>query len=1099
MQKTILLGLMMVVVCFLLGTECRAQTVATIVGTVTDQSGAVVPSARVDLVNQATQFKLAVKTNSKGQYVASSIPTGPYEITVEKTGFETLRRSGILLHLATTLSVDLQLRVGSEIQKVSVHASAPLLQSQTATVSSLVNSRQMVALPLVSRDFTDLVLLSPGAHSGSAGNLSQNGSAYSINGSTDYSVNGSFAAYNSYFVDGIEDRSLWLNTMVIAPIVDSIKEYRVKTSNYSALYGGSAGAVTVVETKSGTNRFHGDAWEFLRNDALDANTFFNNRAGISRPPFRQNEFGGTFGGPIIHNKTFFFGDYQGIRTTEPQTSTLTIPTIAQRTMVESGDFSGLGTTIYNPYSVSTNAQGQSVRAAFPGNIIPTSMLDKPAVNLMKLLPKPTSSAAVNNFTFNPEGTQRTDQFDIRVDQNLSSSSRLFFKYSYYNEDQLSPGGIPVPQNSLGVLAQPLGASTLTIPLVNQIGTIGYTKTISPTTVNQAHFGIIRWNLHVEPFDETNDAATIGIPGVKISEYSGGLPNFGVAGISSLGDTLTYPEDDAFVTLQLDDTLTKIIGSHTLSLGFIYLHNTFNGYSAFPDRGSFNFNGQFTRQIGTSSSATALADFALGIPDSASRAELTAPFAMRFWSLAPFVNDSWRVTNRLTWQFGLRYSLQMPPLDAHNHWANFDVATGKLLLAGINGNSRRLINPDLDNFAPSMGLAYSLNHKTVLRAGAGMSYEYALNGGNQLYKNSPYFLQQVISTDENGIPPLTLSQGLPLPVAPPLNNEAALSSGSFTGFAPNFQVPRILQWSFGIERQLKPSMMLDVSYVGTRGIDLMTNGYDYNQAPPGPGAPDPRRPLYSLNPNVTSINWHDNCCGSDYNSLQVSVNKRFSHGLQFGASYTYASFLTNAPNINGGGVTIQNARCFSCAWGPALSDYTNVLTFNHVYELPFGPDRRFLSHGIGADILGNWNLNGIWTFDSGPKFTPTLSTNVSNATFNINEHQRPNAIANGNLPGGQRSINHWFNTSAFVAPAQYTFGNAGTGILTGPGYFDADLALIRHFRINERFGLNYRLEMFNAFNRANFNNPNSDIGTPLAGVISSTEPARIIQMALKLTF
>jgi hypothetical protein len=282
-------------------TACWAQDVATIVGTITDQSGAVVPGARVTLVNQGTAFRRVVETNASGQYVASAIPTGAYQITVEKTGFETVRRSGIDLHVATTVSIN--------AQSITVNASAPSLESETATVSGLVNNRQMEALPLVSRDFTDLVLLTPGAHPASDVNSVQNGSPYSIRASADYSVNGSFDSYNSYLVDGIIDRSLWHNILVVVPVVDSIQEYRVMTSNYSAQHGESSGAVTEIETKSGTNQFHGDAWEFLRNTVFDANNFFNNRAGISRPAFHQNEFGATFGGPLVHNKTFFFGDY----------------------------------------------------------------------------------------------------------------------------------------------------------------------------------------------------------------------------------------------------------------------------------------------------------------------------------------------------------------------------------------------------------------------------------------------------------------------------------------------------------------------------------------------------------------------------------------------------------------------------------------------------------------------------------------------------------------------------------------------------------------------------------------------------------------------
>jgi Carboxypeptidase regulatory-like domain len=424
----------------------HSQGTASLVGTVTDQSGASVADAQVTVVNTATQFTRTVPTNANGEYVVSAIPTGAYVVTVAKPGFETLQRSGVQLTTASRLQVDLQLAVGSQTQTISVNATTPLLQSQSAEVSSLVDSRQMVALPLVSRDFTDLVLLTPGAHVGSASNLAEGGSPYAMRGGANYSVNGAVAAGNSYLVDGIYNRNLWLNTLIMVPVVDAIQEYRVMTSNYTAEYGESAGAVTEVATKSGTNEFHGVAWEFLRNDKLNANTFFNNRNGIARPGFRRNEFGATFGGPIVRNKTFFFGDYEGIRLTQPQTYTSTIPTLAQQQMVKTGNFSALGTTIYNPYSTVLQ-NGARVRVPFANNQIPANLLDPAAIRLFSLLPAPTSPRSTNNYVFNPALTQQTNQFDIRLDQNLGTSDRLFFRYSYDNSTQVAPGVIPSPTNA----------------------------------------------------------------------------------------------------------------------------------------------------------------------------------------------------------------------------------------------------------------------------------------------------------------------------------------------------------------------------------------------------------------------------------------------------------------------------------------------------------------------------------------------------------------------------------------------------------------------------------------------------------------------------
>jgi hypothetical protein len=1080
----------------------QAQDTATIVGSVTDPSGAAVPVARVTLVNLATQFTRVVDTNAAGQFVAPSIPTGEYSVSAMKAGFQKLTRSGIQVTAVSTVTVDLQLVVGSETQTVSVTDSAALVQDQTATVSGLVTTMQIAQLPLATRGFTDLVLLSPGAHSGASSNLTEGGSPYAMRAGANFSVNGSIPQANSYLVDGIYNRNLWLNTLVMVPVVDAIQEYRVMTSNYGAEYGESAGAVTQVETKSGTNEFHGDAFEFFRNNVLNANLFFNNRQGVARPPFRRNEFGGTFGGPIIKNRTFFFADYQGLRLTQPQTYTSTIPTTALQQMVITGDFSGLGSTIYNPYTTTTAADGTVTRAAFPNNRIPTSLLDPVAVKLFGMLPAPTSPGATNNYTFNPALTQRTDQFDARIDQTIGSSDRLFFRYGYDNSNQVVPGVLPSPANSSVPIGPYLstGAAGTTTPLVNQAATLGFTKVLSPRTISATHFGMVRWNANITPLGiGFNTASAIGMPGININNKSGGLPAFTITGYQQLGDNSTYPENSQITTFQYDSSITLIRGSHTIKTGILLLRHRFNGFSAFPTRGTFDFNGQYSRQIGSTSSQTALADFALGATDAVNRNILDGGFGMRVWTLAPFVQDTWRVNDRLTAELGLRWEVDAPPYDVHDHWSNLNMNTGMLQVAGVNGNSRRLRNFDMNTFAPRIGLTYALtsDRKTVVRSGFGISYVDMCAGGAQLYKNPPYFFNQVISTSIGAPPVTTLSAGLPTPVPPSLDDPIALSTGSFNVWDQALRQTEMVQWSFGVQRELHRDLVLDVSYVGTRGLRILVNSLNMNQSVPGAGAQNPRRPYYSINPNLVNVSYRTNAGDSKYESFQARLDKRFSAGLTFSLAYTYASYLADVGLVNGGGNSdIQNAYCVRCNWGPTPDDFTHVLTFNHLYQLPFGPKRTYLNHGLWSAVLGDWDVNGIWSYHSGMRFTPILGTNVSNSSGGGS--QRPNRTASGNLSSGQ-TIYHWFDTSAFAAPALYTFGNSGTGILTGPGYFDVDLGVVRTFRLTERFALNARAEAFNAFNRANFNAPNATIGTASAGVISGTLPARVIQLALKLAF
>lgn len=412
-------------------------TSGTIAGTVTDAAGAVIPGVRVVMTNEGTGFTRTAVTNALGQYVAYAMPPGRYRIEVEHTGFQRLVRTNIELTAADAITVDLRLTIGDVQQTIEVTEAAPLLQSQTATVSTLVSNQQMLEMPLQTRTFTALLLLGPGATTGSSGNL--NTSPYAMRGNVNISVNGSSAQNNSYFIDGMVNRNLWLSTLIMVPTVDSIQEMRVLTSNYSAEYGIAAGAITIVQTKSGTNRLRGSVYEFLRNDKLDANSFFNNRAGARRPVFRRNEFGGTLGGPILRDRTFYFADYQGIRIRQPQPSVATIPTLAHRNMVRTGDFSGLGAQVFDPFNLVDGPNNTRLRAPFAGNRIPASRLDPAARNVFALLPNPTSDAATRNLVFNPTRQQRTDQFDARIDQNVGSADRFFFKYSFDDTNLIVPG------------------------------------------------------------------------------------------------------------------------------------------------------------------------------------------------------------------------------------------------------------------------------------------------------------------------------------------------------------------------------------------------------------------------------------------------------------------------------------------------------------------------------------------------------------------------------------------------------------------------------------------------------------------------------------
>ena len=476
--------------------------------------------------------------------------------------------------------------------------------------------------------------------------------------------------------------------------------------------------------------------------------------------------------------------------------------------------------------------------------------------------------------------------------------------------------------------------------------------------------------------------------------------------------------------------------------------------------------------------------------------------MRFWQFNWFVEDTWRVTNRLTINIGVRHEIQAPPWDADDEWANLDLANPRLVLPNQDGFNRALRELDTNNIGPRIGISYRVTDSTVFRSGFGISYVEPGQGGGQLYKNQPFFFGQSISTDQNGVPELLTSDGIPSPVPPDISDPATIR-GNIQAWDMGLQLAQTVSWSAGIQQDLGFDTALDLSYVGTKGNRLVRQ-YNLNQSVPGPGGQAARRRFFEYMPLVTNVQYRTNAFNSSYHSLQTKVRKRYSDGLTLQLSYTYSKFLSNSQNINGGGNgPPQDFRCFACEWGPAPDDVRHRVIVNHFYELPFGKGRKYVSNGALAYIIGNWDLSGIWSMQTGRHFTPQMASSNSNSAGG--GPQRPHLAGNPVLSPGERTIDRWFDTrldesgAPFATPAQFTFGNQGRGILDGPGLFNVDLGIHRNFPIGEQFNINFRWEMFNAFNRANFNDPNASIGGNNAGRVLGTGPARVMQLGLKLEF
>lgn len=1071
----------------------------TINGTITDNTGSVIPDVLVTLANEGTGFTRNVTTNQSGQYVAEFFPIGKIRITAQKAGFSKLERKGVELTAADILTVDLQLALGSVQQSVEVTAEATLLQTQTQAVSSLVTNQQIAEMPLNQRIYTQVLQLMPGQSSATPN--PQASGTYSGLASNSYSVDGAQASNTAYLIDGLYNRGNWDNNIAMAPPVDGLQEVRVMAGTYSAEFGNAAGAVTLAYSKAGSNEFHGTAYEFLQNTVLNANTFFNNAAGTPRTQTHKNQYGGTLGGPIRKNKTFFFVDYQGEQLHSPSATTQTIPTVAQRNAIDTGDFSKFGTTIYNPDNVVTGSGGAQVRSPFAGNVIPASLLDPVAPKLIALEPAPQNGASTRNYTYSPTATTSQNQYDIRGDQNLLKADRFFFKFSKDDSQGLVPGSLPsVPISGVPIGPYSSGGGQ-NVTFRNWSATSNYDRVIGSNIVNETRIGALRWYLNIFPPDSAfNTAAALGIPGININNNAGGIPGFAVAGYATIGDSGTYPEYSRFLTFQYEDVLTIVRGSHTLKFGGEFVRHRLDGYSGFPTRGSYTFNGQFTSQIGSPSSAAALADFALGTPSGITRSILPGTFGLRKWDASGFAQDSWRITNKLTLNFGLRYDIQYPASEVHNRESNFNVITGRLVLPGqVSGLPNAMRYPDTNNFGPRLGLAWEIDSKTVLRSGFGIAYFEDDNVGNQIYKNLPFFLSQVYSYNAAGTPGLTIAQGLPTPVAPALNDQANLSAGNPMAYDFHTKAQKMIQYSFGLQRQLMSGMALEVSYVGTRGEDILAP-YDYNQAFPGPGAVQNRRPLcvYGINCLVGDIRYATNFGDSKYNSLQSHLTMRSYHGLNTSVAFTWAHFLTDVGQITGGAIT-ENPRCYGCDMANDPSDRKFVLIVNHVYELPFGHGHNWLSSGLLSQVVGNWQIDGIWSVMSGTPVQETLATGVSNTSSSGTGPERPNCPGgNPNFSGGG-TINAWFNVSAFSIPQPYTFGNCGAYLIRGPKYFNIDAGIHRDFRVTERIKVTFRGELFNTLNHVNFSNPNASIGAGTAGQISGTQPARTVQLGMRAVF
>jgi hypothetical protein len=1080
----------------------HAQTfTATMTGTVTDPQGSSVPNVKVVATNQGTKLEYSAQTSDSGVYTIPFLPAGSYILTVEASGFKKLVSNEIKLEVNQTARADLQLTVGGVNEVVNVSDVAAILQTENVTVGNVITGNTTVNLPLNGRNFQQLTLLVPGAVSPNPGAF--NNSSLQ-NGQGRPYVNGNREQGNAFLLDGVSVDETIDNRIGYKPNVDAIAEFRVETSNSSSEFGNVTGATVNATIKSGTNEFHGNVFDFFRNDALDANIWANNRNGAAKQKLRQNIFGGTFGGPVIKNKLFFFTDYQGTVRRTGGGATANVAPAEWR----AGDLSSLltlATPIYVRDPLRTGACSAADRTAcFPGNIIPANRIVNPAAKALfgnaALYPLPSRIDPTTKVgIFNTTNAAKLDghQFDVKIDARATDRDNISARYSFANFEE---------RDVKGVLPVTLTAKSFNRP---QNIALNWTHTFSPTLVNEARVGFNRAVFITDSLDWAglgNGNATFGIPG---TQAVAGLSAIALGnGLSGIGGRVVT-EDNVTNTFHYSDNLSMSRGRHFFKMGGQlqrYQQNRFypgnNGLL-----GGFTYDGKYT--------GAAVADFMLDLLSNKSIGSVgglnRGTWGHRQNRMGFFFQDDWKIKNNLTINLGMRWEYTSPVVEVKDRQANFELYTGRQLFAGQNGNSRALYEPFKKGFEPRVGFAWTptyFKNRLVVRGGYGITQFMEGTGSNlRLPLNPPFFSEADVTYDPNV--PGTLTTGFTDVIV------RDKPFGLIRVWDPNLRPQFTQQFNLTLEYELTKSMSVTAGYVGNNATHLVAPT-DYNQPLPGPSGVAPsawapvqqRRPLalFSDLDDVTQISGTGSWGVSRYNALQVSLRQRLARGAEFLASYTLSKTLTdNLGYYGSGGVAAQSAYSYNqynqhgLNYGLAFFDATHNFTWSGTYELPVGKGRSFGSdlHPVVNAVLGGWNLNSIVQFRSG--FPLTITTGLDRTFQNPRGGQKPNLV--GDPKPSDQSLTKWINSAAFAAAPDGAFGNSPVGVMRSPGYANWDFGVGKKFYVKEHQFVDFRAEFFNFTNHPSFSPPARDFNAPNTfGVITGTvSPPRIMEFALKYHF
>ena len=1040
-----------VLVSLLFATPCVGQLSRTtsLVGTVKDATGAVVPNASVVAVQTETSTTYRTSTSSTGDYSIPYVNIGTYSITVKTSGFKTTLKTGVLVQVNQVVRTDFTLQVGQVSQEVTVKAGAPAIATDDASVSQVVSQQQIADLPLNGRDVLELAVTTPGVYQTS-------NSRRGIPPGERFIGAGGRNIQNQVSMDGVSLMNNLITQINFLPSVDAISEFHVQTGTYSAQYGGYLGVHMDLVTKSGTNQLHGSVFEFIRNDALDARQFFE-KEGTPKTPFRQNQFGVEVGGPVViphlyngRDKTFFMGSYEGFRQVSSNPSLQTVMTPLMR----QGDFSEISTPITNPL--------------LPGNPVVTTVPVAPqSAKLLQIIPAPNVPGALtNNYVASIVNNENYDQTTDRIDQNLGEKTRLFFRLAYF-KDTPAYGG-----------ANPFDA--LYAPNSQTNWVVGYTQTISPSMVNALYVGRNSMatdavnNFYQNP--ETQSLIKdLGIPGFPFDPTNPDAPVMSINGYLGVGNggTNWFQTDE---TWEIDDQLNWIHGKQNFIFGGDLAKLKTGRKANNSPNGQFNFTGQLT--------GFAPADFILGVPFSDTTPGAEVPGLVGQWRDGFFVTDNVNLTHKLTLNLGLRYDWSSPPSTLNGNATILNPAQTALIPSNPPEPGFQFYTPQRNNFGPRVGFAYRVTNAWVVRGGFGIYYNpNQMNSYTFLNINPPFAPVVLYQQTDVTNPDITFDN--PTPGSSLTTNTKPVNVITIGPYVPT---ARMQQWSFDVERSLWQSAGLDVQYMGSHTYHLDRSFYS-NTPQPGPGSVQSRRPnqLWGVIRTISNDEY------AHYNALNIIFNQRTFHGASLRLAYTWSHNLDIGTDSNGGGYPMD-AYHMSRDYASSDWDVRNRFVASYVYEMPFFQNNA--SRAVQT-LLANWQVNGITTLQSGFPINVTIGQDIVNTGVG---HQRPDLIGTPSTNCGSGNLSGCINASAYALPALYNYGTAGRNMLYGPGLVTFDASLFKNIPITERWKFQFRAEIFNLFNTPAFSNPSSTFGTSSFGTVGSTKgDNRQIQFAGKIIF